>query len=678
VLPASAPAAGVLAWGTTGGRSVNYLGDGGSPLGSPVPVFATGLSGVKAVSSGTEDTLALLEDGTVMIWGENQRGGLGQGSEEPRQSLAPIPVPGLEHVQALASGQGFNLALLEGGQVVAWGNDEEGELGNGVMQKENPTPTAIPGLSGVTAIAAAGQHALALLEDGEVVTWGSNESGQLGNGTTSASDVPVAVEGLAGAQGVAATPATSFALLGSGSVESWGSNTAGELGIGKTEGELARSKVPVSVGGLSGVRSLVAGSALPGVDVEGRTFAILEDGTVDGWGADNSGALGLVAEADTPTHVPGLAEVTSIATGFNFSLALLQNGAVYAWGNGEFLGTGEAGRSTHTPVRVCGIEEATAIAAGADSYAVAPEQPLCASVEEVTPPMARVGGTVTLHGSNLDQVTAVHFGSVAASSFKAESPTAMTVVVPPGTGSSTVPLTVTTTRGTSSPLTRQFSYSEPPVMGECKSFSATPGMWTNRGCSIAGAGGTWELYPLTGRTITTRTKKLTLETGHGLKVACTGELGGGEVAEVKLLTGLALELSGCTLGTTPCASSGQPSGHIATSTLTAVLGWEKKTKLGGTPGLDFQPGAGEPIATFTCGSEAITIRGSVIGVPPVNQPLGAPNITFVATAGVQKVERLVGGPADVLEVSVNGGAYERIGLTTKLELDSGIEFNTVD
>ena len=126
-----------------------------------------------------------------------------------------MPVTGLSGVVAIAAGAEHSLALLNNGTVMAWGNNEQGELGNGTTTN-TAVPVAVTGLSHVVAIAAGGYHSLALLENGTVMAWGENEYGQLGNGSSTApecgppgeqeicSATPVEVKGLSETKGIAA------------------------------------------------------------------------------------------------------------------------------------------------------------------------------------------------------------------------------------------------------------------------------------------------------------------------------------------------------------------------------------------------------------------------------------------------------------------------------------------
>ena len=203
------------AWGEN--RS-GQLGDGTKlEKTSPTQVH---VSGVKAVAPGGipslgGHTLALLNDGTVVAWGLNDWGQLGDGTTT--KSYLPVPVKGLSGVTAISASFSHNLALLGDGTIRAWGNDEFGELGPGpAPQTCNGVPCSMvpvaPGLQRVTAVAAGFRFSLAL-STGTVLAWGSNSLGQLGDGTTTDSSATVPVSGLSGAAGIAAGEDHSLALL---------------------------------------------------------------------------------------------------------------------------------------------------------------------------------------------------------------------------------------------------------------------------------------------------------------------------------------------------------------------------------------------------------------------------------------------------------------------------------
>ena len=215
-----------------------------------------------AVANGLSNTVS----GTVLAWGDNVDGQLGNGTFTT--SNTPVEVSGLTGVTAIAAGGAFNhhsLALKSDGTVWAWGYNGGGELGNGTYT-DNNTPVEVNGLSGVTAIAGGGFHGLALKSDGTVWAWGYNVSGQLGNGTNTTSNTPVQVSGLSGVAAIAGGDIHSLALKSDGTVWAWGYNLDGELG----NGTYTDSNTPVEVSGLSGV-TVIAGGGFHSLALVGAT-----------------------------------------------------------------------------------------------------------------------------------------------------------------------------------------------------------------------------------------------------------------------------------------------------------------------------------------------------------------------------------------------------------------------
>ena len=328
----------VVAWG---GNAWGELGDGSYTgpeacfglhcSSTPVAVCAVGqtsctptsneLTAVEAVSAGEVDSLALLSNGTVVAWGENSAGELGDGSSAGPEtcqngwscSTTPVAVCAvgqtsctptsneLTGVMAVSAGVDYNLALLRNGTVVAWGNNEHGELGSGGTPIESDEPVAVCAvgqtsctptsneLTGVKAISAGQYQSLALLSNDTVLAWGANKSGQLGDGTDTGpescsgqpcSTTPVAVcavgrasctptsNELTAVEAVSAGGEEEFgnnlALVNGGTVLAWGFNAYGELGDGTSTGPetcsgFACSTTPVAVGGLSGVTAISGG-----------------------------------------------------------------------------------------------------------------------------------------------------------------------------------------------------------------------------------------------------------------------------------------------------------------------------------------------------------------------------------------------------------------------------------
>lgn len=184
----------------------------------PYPIRIPGLTGVKAVSAGSDHGLALLDDGTVRAWGYNVVGEVGDGTVIQRAS--PVPVLGVRNAMAIAAGSGFSLALLADGTLMTWGQNFNGQLGRRTPEKGNPIPARAEGLTGIRAIVAGAMHVLALTEAGTVMGWGENAGSATGTGA--GGPVPKLVPGLTRVQSLATRFNRSFAVLSDGQIMAWG------------------------------------------------------------------------------------------------------------------------------------------------------------------------------------------------------------------------------------------------------------------------------------------------------------------------------------------------------------------------------------------------------------------------------------------------------------------------
>jgi hypothetical protein len=148
------------------------------------------LAGVKDISGGGHDSVALASDGTVWAWGWNGYGQLGDGTTTDR--IVPVPVGGLAAASALTAGAFHSLALESDGTAWAWGRNGNGQIGDRTGS-DRLAPVEVFALAGVTAVAAGRQHSLALASNGRVWAWGWNQDGELGDGTTTDRQAPVQV-----------------------------------------------------------------------------------------------------------------------------------------------------------------------------------------------------------------------------------------------------------------------------------------------------------------------------------------------------------------------------------------------------------------------------------------------------------------------------------------------------
>jgi alpha-tubulin suppressor-like RCC1 family protein len=322
---------------------------------TPVAADTTPTADVIAAS---DHTCVVTTGGGVKCWGDNSKGGLGDGTTTA--SGIPVDVAGLASgVTAIASGDRYSCALTSSGGVRCWGYNQFGQLGDGTTT-DRATPVDVTGLpSGVSAIDTRGEHTCALMTAGGVKCWGANGNGQLGDGTTDSSGVPVDVAGLtSGVSAIAVGGEHTCAITSGGGLKCWGWNARGQVGIGTT----TDSKTPVDVPGLAGAVSAVAAGGR-------HTCALMAAGGVSCWGYNEFGQLGDGTTTDSamPVAVAGLpSSIRAITTGGNFSCALKTDGGVTCWG---LNAAGQLGDGTYTdrpaPVVVAGLTSGvSAIAAG--------------------------------------------------------------------------------------------------------------------------------------------------------------------------------------------------------------------------------------------------------------------------------------------------------------------------
>src|SRR6185295_1942918 len=154
-----------------------------------VPQPLESLPGVVAVSGGLLHTLALSADGSVWAFGDNEQGQLGWSDALP--SRVPRKVPGVSGITAIAAGGFHSLAFsASDGSLWAWGSNSSGQLGIAPGDEPVRVPTRVPIAEPLVAIAAGGDHTLALDASGQLWSWGANNYGQLGDGTIEPSDAP--------------------------------------------------------------------------------------------------------------------------------------------------------------------------------------------------------------------------------------------------------------------------------------------------------------------------------------------------------------------------------------------------------------------------------------------------------------------------------------------------------
>jgi uncharacterized repeat protein (TIGR01451 family) len=389
----------VWAWGNNGAGA---LGDG-TTVDRLIPVKTAGLANVIAVSAGglnfgnfdgstssASFSLALKSDGTVWSWGDSHFGNLGDGGFGGR--FTPAQISGLNGITAISAGREHGVALKSDGTVWCWGYNSMGLLGIGSSEVGPKTPVKVLWLRNIKAIAAGGEHTIALSQDGRVFGWGNGFNGQLGTGLSGGSrNYPLDVSQQApdpaplgvlstptfspdggtfhGSQNVSVLSASAttqiqlvsagglhaLALTDDGVLWGWGSSSFGQLGIKPNDlTPLMATPNPIAIGGVTNISKIAAGSS--------HNVILKSDGTVWTWGSNSSGELGLGVDDYyrwVPAQVPGLTGVTAVYAGPGNSYALKSDGTVWFWGSRQ-------PNFTHvkTPVQVSGISNVTAFAVG--------------------------------------------------------------------------------------------------------------------------------------------------------------------------------------------------------------------------------------------------------------------------------------------------------------------------
>jgi Raf kinase inhibitor-like YbhB/YbcL family protein len=319
-------AGGVICWGD---NQYLQLGQSAAVTSSSTPVDVPTLSsGVSSISAGDTFSCIVTTTGAVKCWGRNDTGQLGNGNTT--NQATPVTVTNLTSgITSATAGANHACALKSDKTVVCWGNNTYGQIGNAASGGNVLTATAVSSLTGVSQIAAGATHTCALIEaTGAVKCWGRNQYGQLGDNSITTATSPVSVSGLT--SGVAELSGGQFytcARLAAGGVKCWGRNDYGQLGTGS----FTDSLVPVSTTALPAAATKLAVG-------DRHTCALLNDGAIMCWGSNGAGQLGngstqtsqttSVAVTSVPTGV------TAVAAGLDYTCALTSSGGIWCWGTG--------------------------------------------------------------------------------------------------------------------------------------------------------------------------------------------------------------------------------------------------------------------------------------------------------------------------------------------------------
>ncbi len=322
------------------------------------------LTNIRSMVTGSQ-AFVIKADGTVWGWGNNIYGQLGDGTKETRS--APVKVIGLTEVTQVVSGANATIALKNDGTVWAWGWNIQGDLGNGAagltgFKEFQYIPIQISGLADIVAIGKNDTSTgfYAIKQDGTLWIWGCQaniiidhalacvgESSRLASQIGAFSDV---IDFQSGPVGGALN--SYYVLKSDGTVWAWGNNFVGQLGDGANSNTIlphgitgADRDTPEQVAGLADIKEITGVNTLGGIVV----FALKKDGTVWAWG-DNSGkqlGTGLTTvTVDKPTQVSGLTGIIKLSADTSHSLALKNDGTVWAWGWNNLYGAIGVGTGT--------------------------------------------------------------------------------------------------------------------------------------------------------------------------------------------------------------------------------------------------------------------------------------------------------------------------------------------
>jgi alpha-tubulin suppressor-like RCC1 family protein len=364
---------------TWGGNNQGQLGNGvtnttANP--NPSQVFGGGTNW-KQVACGYLHTAAIKIDGTLWTWGLNSYGRLGDGTVIQRNIPTVISASATTWKQ-VAGGRFHTAAVKTDGTLWTWGRNNSGQLGDGTSGNISTTPAQTSaGATTWKQVACGYAHTAAIKIDGTLWAWGQNAYRQLGDNTNVQRTSPVQISiGATNWKQVACGDYHTVAIKTDGTLFAWGSNSQGQIGDG-TLGINRTIPTQISVG-TTNWKQVACGQY--------HTAAIKTDGTLWTWGRNNEGQLGINlsgAGNDRSTPVTTFAGGTNwkqVACGLYNTIAVKTDGTVWGWGRNDL---GQVGiNNTTDPISIptkiygagtnwkqvaCGFYHTTAVTSGTDA-----------------------------------------------------------------------------------------------------------------------------------------------------------------------------------------------------------------------------------------------------------------------------------------------------------------------
>ncbi len=317
------------------------------------------VDGFTAISAGRGAGLgghacAIAASGELWCWGNDQYGQLGDGVlGDFSTNYPPAAVPLSFEVSAVRAGPGRTCAVSAAGEAWCWGYNPSGAVGV-TPSGSVPTPTRVGSLTGVVQVDAGYDFSCARTSAGEVWCWGVDSNGQLGNGAAGGGPTPSRVALSGNAVDFALGYHFGCAVLDTNEVWCWGGENFGELG----NGAAGATPSPVRITGFDAV------------DVEAGPYqacAIRSSGEVWCWGANESGrplGLSTYGHRDVPVHIPGVSGAARMRMGDGMICALQSDGALLCWGTTAFPVEG----ASTTPELITSLGSATDFAIGGEHF----------------------------------------------------------------------------------------------------------------------------------------------------------------------------------------------------------------------------------------------------------------------------------------------------------------------
>ena len=310
---------------TWGSNTAGQLGDG-TTTDRVDPARVGTRADWATVEGGTDYSVAIKQDGSLWAWGSNN-GRLGDGTTTSRAT--PVRI-GTDRWKAVSAGEAHTLGIKADGTLWAWGQNWSGQVGDGTTTKRT-APVRISADTTWTSVAAGNHHSAAVRSDGTLWTWGANFSGQLGeplvitlpdDGTSGRfRTTPKRIGTATTWRSVSAHFDHTLALRSDGTLWSWGANERGALGVGTTTNGFAPAQV-----GTDRWTAVTAGVS--------RSFGIKADGSLWAWGENSYGALGDGTTTDqlVPVRIAGAQRWAQVASGSFGAVAVASDGSLWQWG----------------------------------------------------------------------------------------------------------------------------------------------------------------------------------------------------------------------------------------------------------------------------------------------------------------------------------------------------------